>query len=138
MSKIILKKKGLSLSASDENSQEVLQRLPDGFVVCDLKQPRNLKHHRLFWGLMRKVFENQERYKTLNEMVIAVKVGVGHCDQYPLKNGNICYIPKSINFESMEQLEFNEFFDRSVNLIIKDIMTGTDKKALLAEVYQML
>tara|TARA_R100000900_G_scaffold116787_3_gene91748 strand:- start:967 stop:1386 length:420 start_codon:yes stop_codon:yes gene_type:complete len=137
--KVVLQRKGLSLVPSDEASQQALSRLKaDGYVVAHISQPRNLKHHRLFYALMRKVFENQERFKTIDEMIIAIKVGIKHCDQYPLKNGNVCYIPKSISFEKMEQLEFNEFFDRAINLIIKDIIPNTDKKELLAEVYQML
>jgi|TARA_X000001388_G_scaffold25071_2_gene17491 hypothetical protein len=136
--KIILKKKELSLHPSDDASLEALRRLADGYVVCELKQPRNLKHHRLFYALMRKVFENQERYENLESMITAIKIGIGHADEYPMKDGNVCYVPKSISFENMKQPEFNEFFDRAVNLIIKTIIPDMDKESLLAEVYQML
>ena len=139
--KLIFKKIGNSLAPSDDQSYEALAKLKNGDLVEVLiSKKRNLQHHRLFFALARKVFENipEGRYDNLEAMVTAIKVGVGHCDIIPMKSGEVCYIPHSISFETMQQHEFDVFFQRAVNLIVKDLLPGIDKEALLAEVYQML
>lgn len=124
-----------------ENAAAVaaVEKIANGATVkVSISQPRNMKHHRLFWALMRLVWENQEHYENVDHMVVALKVALGHCDTVITKDGGTAYIPKSISFAKMDQTAFNEFWDRCLHLICKYFLPGADREELTREVYRMI
>jgi hypothetical protein len=52
-------------------------------------------------------------------------------------NGKIVYVPKSINFASMDQTEFEKFYSRCIDTAIKYFAIGEtpEQVALMAEEY---
>lgn len=141
MSKVPLffRKQGGALVPMSEQARESLSRLPvDRDVVVEVKQPRNIAHHRKFWALAQLVFENQEYFPTVEAVVAALKSATGHCDMIAGKDGTMIAVPRSISFGSMDQVEFNRFYDSCVTVVVEKIIPGIQDGALRREVEDLV
>jgi len=100
-----------------------LKRMQAGaMMMISYKQPRNLKHHRKFFALVHAIVANSETYDTEEKALIAVKLAAGHVDFVPdPKTGELTAVPKSVSFPSMDQDEFEEFYERAVQGVITHI-----------------
>jgi hypothetical protein len=102
-------------------------------VAVEIARPRNLAHHRKFWKLMEIVAQNQEHYKSAEEVCAAFKVAVGHADFVQTKHG-LVGIPRSISFAKCDQQEFDIFYSKAIDYLTTEVVPGVDKDALRAEV----
>lgn len=137
--KIFLQKYQGALRPVDEMGEELLHKFADRTLVsCEIRQPRNLQHHRKFFALLNLVYENQERYPSVEQLLSAMKVALGHCDMLTLKDGKQVYIPKSIAFHKMDQLEFDKFWDRVVKLVCEKILPGMQREDLEREILELV
>ena len=125
------------LETIDEAGEECMRHIK-GDVMVEVKQPRNIQHHRLYFALLGKLFANQERYKTLDEMAAALKVACGICQTFVLKNGEKVYIPGSISFAKMQQPEFDEFYSNAIEVVCKHFLPGVKSEDLKAEIEQIV
>ena len=116
MSEVILCKRLTSLIPVDDEGKEVLDGIGQGELVkVKITKPRNLKHHRKFFSMLQLVFQNQDRYPTLKHLLTAVKIEAGWYEDVPIDvRGNPYFIPKSISFARMDQLEFDEFYTQAI------------------------
>ncbi len=136
--KTVLQKRNGGLMPCDELGQAALDKYKDGDeIMVEVRKPRHGKQHRLFFALLHLVMQNQDRYPSIDVLLAALKVAQGYATAIPMKNGNTAYLPKSINFSSMDQDKFDEFFNRSLDIIIKDIIPGMDKTDLLNEIKEI-
>lgn len=94
------------------------------------KRARNPRHHRLYWALMALIHPQQDTYTTIEQLSNAVKCAVGWCDKVELTSGMIMAIPRSISFANMKQDEFDQFFEKVVQLVITKILPGVDREDL--------
>jgi hypothetical protein len=130
-----------SLRPCDANGQDAIRKIGNGDVVSvEVKRPRNLQHHRLYWALMSTVHENidHERYPTVEDLSAAVKIAAGLRTRIELPSGEIGFIPGSIAFHKMNQIEFASFYDRVCDLIAAHFLPGVDKDDLRREVSLMI
>lgn len=126
-----------SLRPADEVGEDALRKIGNGEVVSiELKRPRNIKHHRMFWALMTIVHSNMDeaRYPSVEDLVAAVKIAAGLRTRIVLPNGEVGFIPGSIAFHKMDQSAFSEFYDRVCDLIAKHFLPGVTSDQLRAEV----
>lgn len=129
---------GPVLRPCDEAGETALKRVGQGKIVTvNVKQPRNPQHHRLFWALMSKVYENQSHFKSVEQLVSAVKIATGHTETVVLKRGTY-EIPKSISFAAMDQGEFDIFYDRAVEFVCTEVIPGLGRAELEAEIREMV
>lgn len=139
---ILLIKDKNRLAAADPISQETLDGMRQGeTVTATIRRPRNPRQHRLLFALLQTVFENQERYKAIEQLLDAVKIAVGHCELLPVKLGAVTLevpIPRSISFAKMPQDKFETFFRDALDYIVRDVIPGLDKATLEREVYEMI
>ena len=102
---------------SDQEDFEKLKR--GGWYKCTLTQARNPDHHRKGMRLIRDVFENQDAYETMEDLLIEFKLKCGWYTEHITTKGVLMYIPKSLDFASMEQTDFEKFYDRAIDVAIK-------------------
>lgn len=96
-----------------ESDREAISKIKLGKMVqIEIKQPRNLKFHRKFYGMLRLAYENQDKYEPFERFEDVVKLGVHHVDVIVMPNGYTTYKPKSISFAKMEQPEFEAFYEK--------------------------
>ena len=121
------------LEPIDEAGEEAMRHIK-GEVMVEVKQPRNIGHHKKYYALLGKLFANQEKYKTLDEMNAALKVACGVCQTFHLKNGDKVYIPGSISFAKLDQLAFDEFYTNAIDVVCKHFLPGVKSADLRAEI----
>ena len=116
MSDLILCKRIASLIPVDDEGREALNGLGQGEMVrVRLTKPRNLKHHRKFFSMMQLVFQNQERFPTMDHLLTAVKIEAGFYEDAPIDvNGRLFFISKTISFARVDQFQFDDFYMRAI------------------------
>lgn len=135
---LIYRRELFGLSPTDDASDAALKSVRFGECVeLKLRRPRNLQQHRLFWALMQKVYENQDHYKSPEEVCIAFKFATGCTDKIKTRRG-IVEVPKSISFAKMDQIAFAEFFKRAIDFCIAEVLPGLKSEALEQEVLDMV
>lgn len=141
MTKVLMVKQFGCLRPADQSGEEALSKMRIGDLMqVEIKRPRNLQHHRLFWALIGKVWENidQERYPSPDDLCAAIKIAAGIRTRIVLPDGTQGFIPGSIAFHKMSQDEFSAFYDRVCNLIAEHFLPGVTSAELRAEVELMI
>lgn len=115
----------------DENLMMKYQ--PGDIVRAKISKPRNVKHSNKFHALLQKVFPHQNMWPTYDLFRKAIQRAVGYFEEV---NGQVFDV--SIAFDSMDQKEFEEFYDRVVMLVCERIIPGLDKADLEREVDEIL
>lgn len=101
--------------------------------IVELKgrRPRNPRHHAKFFALLSILVENTERFASTEHALMAVKATIGHGvwdKPHPNATREI-FIPLSIAFDAMSQDEFEPFYDKALDAVIK-YWLPVDKAAL--------
>jgi hypothetical protein len=127
-----------SLCPADDEAKEALSSIRDGEQIrADVRRLRNLRFHRLFFGLLNLVQANTN-YRSVDELLAVVKLGIGHVELVVTPDGDALWLPKSISFAKMDDLEFRRFWNRALDYILQKIIPGTNRADLEQEVYAML
>lgn len=131
---------GLRLIPADPESAEALQAVPVGTVLHgELRQPRNLHHHRKAFALLQAVYEAQAVFPTFDSFLIWVKTALGYTSEMTLpKSGRVITVPKSMSFGAMDQAEFTQLYDRLVALILEQILPRVDREDLDRRIHEIL
>jgi hypothetical protein len=79
------------------------------------------------------VLENQDFYKSVDDLLDVCKLRVGHCRTVATKTGDL-KIPESISFAALDQDGFNAFYDRACAWVVTEVIPGLQRKHLDAEV----
>lgn len=79
--------------------------------------------------MLQLIVENSETFNTKEKALVAVKLAAGHFDlmAHPL-TGEIIQIPKSINFESMGQEDFDAFYTGAIDAVLQSILPQLDRE----------
>lgn len=118
--KLIFTRRLSSLVPTDPESLEAVQSLTPGELVeVRIVKARNLEFHKKFMALVRLVFENQERFSNITQLLTAVKLEAGWYEDGPIVHGVPSYIPKSISFGKMDRLQFEEFYGQALEAIVR-------------------
>lgn len=109
-------------------------------VLCTIKRPRNYEFHKKYFALLRLTVANlphliqqQIQIFTEEDLLDCLKIDLGlfttrwHGGRQIVKTG-------SISFAKMDNTEFEKFFSRSVDAILRIYLRGTDRQALIEEV----
>lgn len=127
------------LAPSDMNSYDVVSAMTEGEVVrCEISRPRNARHHRLAFALLKEVYKNQQIYSTFENMYDAIKIATGLFDMFVLPGGERVFRTRSLAWHMMDQSEFNEWWDKFLNVILNHIIPATKRADLEQRVYEML
>lgn len=142
MVKIVCRKVGRSLVPVDDEGHDALAKVKDGRdVKVEFTLSRNLRHHRLAFAIfnfMKMHCPNMEKRST-EQIKTMVKLATGFVETYiDVDTGKTVCVPRSIAYESMDQLEFNAFFDAAVNVIVNRWMApGTTSEEVRREIIEM-
>lgn len=124
------------LRAADVRAEEFLAKVKFGdLVMLEAKRPRNIAHHAKFFAMLQKIFENQSHYKSVDDILDAFKFAVGHTRKIKTARG-VIEVPLSISFASLDQDQFNEFYDKAVDFVCSDVIPGLQKEDLAKELLE--
>lgn len=118
------------------------KRLKVGRVVkCHVCNPRNYEFHKKFFALVRLTFDNlptnlAEYWQVHNEedMLRRFKRDLGYFTSTVNERGEREIEYQSISFSSMEQHEFERFYNQCVDLVLFRYIKGIDKQDLISEI----
>jgi hypothetical protein len=121
--KLMLKKIAGGLIPSLPMDEEKLSKWKFGSIMeCEVKKPRNGQFHRKFFALINVVYINQEKYTQLDDLLVEVKLKTGHYKEHLTTKGEIIYLPKSISFAQMDEMEFGLFYSKVIDVVLKHFM----------------
>jgi head-tail adaptor len=131
MSRIVLRKAGLILTSTDDESVEALSRYKDGTEVwAEIVRAtaRNMLQHRLFFALAGIVAESMD--VSVDVVRKDALIRLGYTDTWIDAESNLHIEAKSMRVVGgMTEHEFQDFFHRAVNLMAGWI--GADHKDLM-------
>jgi len=123
------------LAPTDEAGAEALKKWKAGDELwCEFRLARFPRHHKLYFALLTIVYENQERYTSFEMFRKAVQVAAGHFDMIYTVNGEGVVSTKSIDYSSLDQVEFDRVFGEVMRVCLDNFMEGVDEAELRAEV----
>lgn len=67
---------------------------------------RNSKFHGRYFAMVRALFERQEQFADEHMLRIWLQIGAGYCDLLPGPAGRMVAVPKSIDYRTLDQPEF--------------------------------
>jgi hypothetical protein len=105
-----------------------LDTLPSGkYLRIESAVPRNGQHHKKLMALLQLVTENSETYNTIEKALVAIKVVSGYTEPFidPI-SGKLTQLPKSIAYESMDQVEFEKFYSAAIDGVLSFILPQLD------------
>ena len=131
---VIMRRAGEALFPVSADGAELLQNVSDSRdVKVIIKQARHPEHHRKFFALLSRVQENcDERFPTIEVLLVGLKYATGHVDTIKTEKGTFL-IPRSIDFANMSQDEFGLFYQRCIEVICDQILPGLDDADLERE-----
>jgi hypothetical protein len=116
----LIKGHNLALKPADAQAEKYLTRVPFGeSVVCKVNRPRNPGLHRKFFSLLSLVFENQERYQSFDSFRHEIVMRAGYYEKHVHLTGQVSYVAKSLAYDSMDESEFEELYDKCCDVIIE-------------------
>jgi hypothetical protein len=110
----------------------------DQRVLIDPKRPRHPLHHKKFFAVVNLACENWPQIEGCGkisrpQIVALIKFKTGHVDMIKGPDGTIFTVPKSMNFASMSQDEFDPFYQDA--MIYLGTVLGVDPETLNSEAH---
>lgn len=134
MVKFLVSKRLGSLHPVDDQGEQAMRTLGINEVFSvEIKRPRNVQFHRKFFALLQIILENQDYYKSVDDLLDVVKLRIGHCRTIQTQDGEV-RIPNSISFASMDATAFDDFYNRACAWVCQEVIPGLDRQDLDSEV----
>jgi hypothetical protein len=83
-----------------------LATLGDSSITFSWTEPRSGPYHRRFFALLNRLLDCQEQFQEIEHLLSWLKVGAGYADLVPGPKGKPVALPRSINFVTLDQAEF--------------------------------
>ena len=100
----------------------------DSTVFLRVRRPRNIKHHRKYWGMLASVVDATDRWPSTEAMHRWIKWELGMYTPVAVRDGYTVLEWDSTDFASMDQRAFGEFYDRAIAAVVFE--TGIDPEGL--------
>jgi hypothetical protein len=124
---------------ADDEAWRVTRRWDIGEIVkVDFKKARDQKSLSRYWVLVEIVLHNSEQFKTKPQVHEYFKRKAGHVIQIVEKStGNIYEIADSIDYDTLDENEFQEVWRRVVDVVCMEILPGITEDELELEIMKI-
>jgi len=128
---------GLCLAPEDERAREIARELvnSDKKALVWVHTARYPEHHRFAFAIMQKIADAIG--VPVETVLLSLKYETGRFDYIQLVDGGIVENPHSIAFESMDQADFQKFWD-DVLEVLKDRWMPKMAEDVFAEIRDMI
>lgn len=103
---------------------EIAELGPGEIATFSYWIPRSPALHGYFFVILEAVLDQQEQFEDDEGFRKWVATGAGHCDYLPGPQGKMVAIPKSIAWHELDDVEFQEFFEKAVLFLRSPTCTG--------------
>lgn len=104
---------------SEEDAEKLSHWKIGAPLRATVRQPRNAAFHRKFFAMLNTAFEWQDEYDSKESFRWVVTIYAGFYDEVPSPKGGITFVPKSIAFHKMDEMEFAELYSKVVDVVLK-------------------
>jgi len=121
--KILLTKTPLGFIPAFDSDYEEAKKIGNGNTIeATIKKKRNILFHRKYFALLKCIFHNlPEKYndsiRNIDDLLVAVKFATGHIRKVFGLNGEVNEIPLSISFDKMDDYEFQDIYNDTLNIL---------------------
>lgn len=136
---------GYALSPAHDTDLEAIKSLPTGQPLrCKITRIRNVDHHRKYFALLNYAFDvweppdNHVGEKNFDRFRKDIIILAGFYNSYIRLNGDTRLEAKSISFANMGQDEFEQLYDKTIDVIIKYALTNYTGDELRSVVDQVM
>ena len=107
------------LKPAYDSDSDAFKKIPTNEIIeIEYKKKRNIRFHRKFFGLLKLAFENQSDYRTMETMRHDIIVTAGFYNEIVnLITGEVYKKANSISFDSMDENEFSDLYDKTKEVI---------------------
>lgn len=140
----LIKTDTLTFKAAYDSDAEVAIRIPIGECIkAKFVKSRNVKHHKKFFAMLQMTIDNMpetmpNQYQDVNLLLDEIKFQIGHFEMHHTLGGKDYYKVKSISFGKMDQIQFDEFYNKAVDVVLKYFLKEIDKETFEKEVMDFL
>ena len=135
----MMRRRGLKFEPCAAVDEEAMEQFPEGKdLTIQVSRSRSTRQHRFFWALLHKVTENHDTYRRPEQLLLWLKIRLGYVENIECHDGNVCWIPQSISFNAMDQVEFKKFFNGALDVLVNEVIPGLSAEHLILEVEQMV
>lgn len=113
-------------------------------VLCTIRRPRNYEFHKLYFALLRltvlnmpDLIQQQLRIHTEEDLLECLKIDLGYYTT-SWHGGREIVRTKSISFTAMDETEFQKFFSRSLDAILRIYLRGSSRQDIIDNLQQHL
>ena len=117
--KIFVKKIQLGFVPIDEEQYEIFQKIGEWEGYINIVKQRNVGNHRRFFKMLNTVYQNQDFYNNIDHLRKILTMKAGYFDTVITSRGTT-YLPKSIAFDKLDEIEFREFFNRFIDAVLEE------------------
>lgn len=119
------------------------KRIADKIKVGDpitgkFRKQRNYLFHKKFFALLNLAYSNYETQMNFDEFRKEVTKRAGYYKEVVNFKGNIEYMPISISFSKMEEIEFSELYNKCIDVIIQYVLKDNTKEEIINEVINFM
>ncbi len=119
-----------------DSDHEAAKKIKSGEMVKgSITRPRNVGFHKKFFALLNLGFQNQEQYEDFESFRAVVIMKAGFYTKIATDRGAV-YLPKSISFAKMDETEFEQVYDKVLDVIIAVI--GVTKEDVEIEIVNFM
>ena len=112
MKKIHLRKQLGVLKPVDQTDVDAIYALKEGEIYsCEIKKPRNIGFHRMFFAMIGLCFENQGVFNNVDNFREEMLKASGFFTSYKNHKGTTVYKAESIAFSKMKQDDFEKVYE---------------------------
>ena len=136
--KALFRKYGAALVPHDQEALDYVAKLKQGEVVrVEVVRDRSLPQLRLYWALCTMVAENASHNRTQRSISDMFCMACDHVETFRAVDGAVLGKPASLSFKRTQQAEFNEFFNRVLDLVAADILPHLSASDLRKQLEEM-
>lgn len=133
---IYLTKKGNYLVPTFDSDLELFQKLKNGEQYkSKISKPRNYQFHKKFFALLSLAFHNQDQFDNMEKFRFVMIMKAGHFESIDTGKG-VVYMPKSINFAKMDEVEFERLYNDMIQVVID--LIGADEETINNELINFM
>lgn len=140
VAKLLLRKTIGGFQPADDMSVETAKRFKVGETYRgEIVKPRSRKTLGRYWVLCQMILDNTELFKSKEQVSDYIKIRTGHSTSIVAqKTGEIFHVANSIDFDTLDETQFQEFWSRACDVVAQDILPGITESELNYEVSKIV
>lgn len=128
-----VKRIGACLYPADAEAAARIRKIPvKTATTIRISRERSHEQNSMYWRVLERTVEATGRWRTAEELHLALKVATGFVDQVRLLDGRLVLVPGSIAFDAMGQEDAQRFYDAALKIVSEELMGGMPVEELLA------